>query len=407
MFDNEKVNVREILATHQARTVERVTKTSSVILAIQDTCFLNFNEKLTTEGLGHIGSNQTSHHQGLIMHTTFAFDPVEQTALGIIDQDIWARKKEPIRLTARQRKLLPIEQKESIKWLKALRATHEALVDSNKQVVTLADREADIFEFLQEAAHLHQNYVIRAVRNRKILTCDGNSLIWEKLLKQKVAGELDLDIPTKAGHKKRTARLEIRFCPLLIKPTQERPEIRNVAPVQVYGILVKEKNRPEGDALEWMLLTNLKVESFEQAVEKAAWYKCRWQIEVFHKILKTVYRVEDLGLRSAGQLKKYITMACITAWKLQWMIQASRAHPNQACDVILEENEWKILRAISRGKKTSAKKIPTIEESVRWLALLGGFAGRKNDGSPGMLTVARGWQKLKNHIHLKELESCG
>jgi hypothetical protein len=413
MFENTKVTDKEIFSVHQDRTMERVSDSNSVILAIQDTTFLNYNTHGATEGLGHIGTVANNHSQGLVMHTTLAFDVEKEMVLGMLDQAIWSRKREPQRKTPQRRKLLPIEQKESMKWLNALRVTHEVLEDLKKQVVTVADRESDIFEFMHEARTLGEHFLIRAIRNRRVSTEDGETLIWDKLSEQTPVGEMKVLVPRQGSRQKRFAQVEVSYCPLLICPTRERPEVRKREPVAVYGILVREKNPPRKvQGLEWVLLTDLEVHNFHQAQEKINWYKCRWQIEVFHKVLKTVCKVEACRLRSADQLKKYLTLASITAWKLGSMVQVSRSHPEESCSIILEEYKWKILQAISQGKKPSRRqKPPTMQEAIRWIAKLGGFAGRKGDGDPGVITLSRGWQELKTTIahwkKIKEMEICG
>ena len=54
-----------------------------------------------------------------------------------------------------------------------------------------------------------------------------------------------------------------------------------LGPVKLWAVSVLEKNAPEGvEPVEWMLLTNLAVESPEAALEKIQWYGLRFQIEV-------------------------------------------------------------------------------------------------------------------------------
>lgn len=53
--DNEKVSARKLLEPHIKRTVERI-KSYPVVLAIQDTTFLNFSGHPKTKNLGEIGA---------------------------------------------------------------------------------------------------------------------------------------------------------------------------------------------------------------------------------------------------------------------------------------------------------------------------------------------------------------
>jgi hypothetical protein len=37
---------------------------------------------------------------------------------------------------------------------------------------------------------------------------------------------------------------------------------------------------PEGEPIEWLLLTTVAVETIENAIERVQWYSCRWGIEM-------------------------------------------------------------------------------------------------------------------------------
>ena len=107
---------------------------------------------------------------------------------------------------------------------------------------------------------------------------------------------------------------------------------------------VVEVDCPENEEpLEWMLLTNLMVQDFEEAVKKYFGTACRWRIEVFHKILKSGLRVESCRLQTADRLIRYLTVMSIIAWRIFWITLIGRSHPNSPCTILLAENEWKIL----------------------------------------------------------------
>lgn len=156
-FANPHALPAEILLPHQQRTLERMAA-HPLVLAIQDTTFLNYTHHPATTGLGPIGGGQ----RGLVMHSTLAATP-QGLPLGVLDQQIWARP-EPEK-GAKRAKRRPIAEKESHKWLTALRET-VSLTPSEIRLVTIADREADIFAFLAEADELSAEYVIRAAQDR-------------------------------------------------------------------------------------------------------------------------------------------------------------------------------------------------------------------------------------------------
>ncbi len=65
----------------------------------------------------------------------------------------------------------------------------------------------------------------------------------------------------------------MRFVKTVYTPSDRNPGAKSepLSQVEIYAILVIEKNPPQGiEALEWMLLTNLPIESIEQALEKVS-----------------------------------------------------------------------------------------------------------------------------------------
>ena len=73
------------------------------------------------------------------------------------------------------------------------------------------------------------------------------------------------------------------------------------APLPVWVVCVREVDQPAGvEPLEWILLTNCKVATLEDAWERTSWYECRWIIEEYHKAQKTGCSIEDLQFTSAG-----------------------------------------------------------------------------------------------------------
>lgn len=199
------------------------------------------------------------------------------------------------------------------------------------------------------------------------------------------------------GNQTRAARhatVTIRFCRVTLKPPT-RPLPSQMPPVTLTAILVREEHPPAtiDEPIEWLLLTNTAVSTFADAVRVVGWYCGRWQIEVYHKILKSGCQVEDSRLQTAACLQNYLALMAIIAW---WLTYINRTDPNQPCTVVLTTPEWQALYL--RIHKTSAfpKKLPTVRQVIRWIAQLGGFLGRKSDGEPGITVIWRGWQRLQD-----------
>jgi hypothetical protein len=392
-FDNEKVDGQEIISAHSSRVVARMKK-YDIVLAIQDTTEIDYTAHLQKQGLGQIG-NEVG--RGLLMHTTLALT-TEGLPLGVLNQKIWARSKKKKSLTTAERKRVPIKDKESQKWLDALEQTM-ACVPAAVQVVTVGDREIDIFEFLLKAEQLGADYLIRAMSNRCLTAADKS--LWEELAAMPVAARVEVEVAEKKGEPARTAKVSVRYAEVELKPPQRLIEIRmdGWKPVKLWAVYVKEVYAPAGvTPLEWMLLTNVPVNNFEDALERIAWYTKRWSIELYHKVLKSGCKVEDCLLETAARLQRYLALMSVIAWRLFWLTHINRQSPEASCTTILAAAEWQALYCRINKTTELPKEPPTVRQAVRWIARLGGFLGRKNDGEPGITVIWRGWQRLTDIV---------
>jgi hypothetical protein len=394
---NPHVTPGELLLPHSQRTVERM-KGHPVVLAVQDTTFFNFTHHPATQGLGAIGT-KGQNQRGFGLHSTLAVTPSGQP-LGVLTQAFVERPLGAPAHTPNAMRKLPIEDKESYRWLQAFEKTI-ALTPDGVQVVTVCDREADIYEMFVMAAERQAALLVRADADR-CLQDDEVKHLWPKVAQQPVQGELNVLITGNDKRKARQATVAIRYCTVRLRPPW-RPEQKKLPAVKLQAILVREEHPPENlaewgdhEPIEWLLLTNTPVTTFSEAVQVVAWYCCRWQIEVFHKIIKSGCRVENSLLQTAKRLQNYIALMCVVAWRLHWLTYINRTAPDLPCTQILTTVEWQAL--YMRMHKTSAfpTPLPTVRQAVRWIAQLGGFLGRKSDGAPGVTAIWRGWQRLQD-----------
>ena len=390
LFDNEKVTPAKILQPHQVRTQERM-RSQPLVLAIQDTTYLNYTHHPKTSGLGPIGTKKQK-QQGLVMHSTLAMTPVG-LPLGLLTQTIWMRAENEDRPSKAELKKRPIEEKESYKWLKALQET-VALAPAEPQLVSVCDREADIYEYFSLAEQLETNILVRATQNRLLVDIEAGKL-WDTVATELIAGHLKVEVPAQNGEPAREAIVAVRFRRVTLKPPQ-RPKFPDKDPlpeITINAILVQEVN-PPATPLDWRLLTNVPVNSFEEAVECIRWYRIRWHIEVYHKVLKSGCNVEDCRLETADRLIRFLSLFSVIAWRLYWLTHMNRHHPDAPCTTILTDHEWRALDATVEHTTLPPEQIPTIGEATIWIAQLGGFLARKGDGDPGVTVIWRGWHRL-------------
>lgn len=397
-FDNPKVSPDQILAPHYQRTVKRM-KLHPLVLAVQDTSFLNYTHHPQTEGLGEIGTKQQN-QRGFGMHSTLAVTP-QGLPLGLLTQQFFERPIGEASHTASETQKLPIEEKESYRWIEAFQQVI-GLTPEEVPVVTVCDREADFYEMFVTAKEEQADLLVRANTNRRV--DEEAEYLWSKVEGQRQAGGFTVDIIGNDKRKARQAIVSVRFCTVRLRPSW-RPQKKKLPPVTLTAVLVREDDPPADikEPIEWVLLTNTTVKNFSQAAQVIAWYCCRWQIEVFHKIIKSGCRVEDCRLQTTVRLQNYIALMCVVAWRLQWLTYINRTNPQTSCTTVLTSIEWQAL--YMRIHKTSLlpKSPPSTYQAVRWIAQLGGFLGRKSDGEPGIVVIWRGWQRLQDFAATWEL----
>lgn len=388
-FDHPQVSMDAVLQSHYQATVARMAK-ESVVLLPQDTTSLNYSTHPATENLGPIATRQEG-VIGLLVHDTMAFN-LEGTPLGLLDVQCWARDPEQFG-KKHQRRRLRFEEKESVKWLRSLEAV--ARIQSQcpqTRLVSVGDREADIYELFVWATEQagRPQLLIRAEHNRRVK--EEHGYLWEQLGAQPLAGIKQVRVPRRANRAARTAELEVRFGSVELRAPKTRGRLPNV---RLWAVWAREPApRPGIEAVEWMLLTTLWVESLEQACEKLEWYTRRWGIEIFHRTLKSGCQIETRQLGSADRIEACLAIDMVVAWRIFQLTKLGRETPEVPCTVYFEDIEWKALVGFIRKDPIAPPQPPTLREAIRLVASLGGFLGRKGDGEPGTQTIWLGLQRL-------------
>ena len=232
-----------------------------------------------------------------------------------------------------------------------------------------ADRGADVFEHLEGVRDTGWDAVVRAAQDRRLATGGGS------LTTLRAAGAMGAaTVLTQQG--------EVVVCvawrKLELLPPRNGPAGR--APIRVWGV------RVWNDALEWLLLTTLPVESLDQALEIIAWYARRWTVEEFHKAWKTGCRAEQRQLEEADRLVPLLGALAIVAIRLLGLRDAARCDGAAPADV-----PETTIRVLAAKLQQPAECFATNRDFLRGVARLGGFLARKSDGEPGWQTIWKGW----------------
>jgi hypothetical protein len=389
-FANAQVDMQTLLRPHIESTIERL-RSHPVILAVQDTTTLNYTAH-PPEGVGPINTSKNS-AVGLLLHDTVAFTP-EGTPLGLLNVQCWGRDPEQVGKKHRRHQL-PIEEKESLKWLVSYRAVAEAQkLCPETMLVSVADREADLYELFHEAAQdpCGPKLLVRAerTRNRKV----EQESLWQRMKAEPVAGWLEVAVPRRDSRLARTARLQVRFAQVVLSP----PANSKLQPLSVWAVYAWEVGyRAEvKEPIDWMLLTTVKTESFEDACQRLSWYSRRWGIEVYHRTIKSGCRIEDRRLEDTDSLEACLAIDLVVAWRIHWLTMMSRERPDTPCDQMLSKEEWQVLSAWATG--TMADTVPSAQRAARWIGKLGGWLPRGKQDNPGTTCIWRGLGRLPSMV---------
>jgi hypothetical protein len=328
---------------------------------------------------------------GLILHDTMTFNR-DGTPLGLLDVQCWARDGEDFGKKKRRHKV-PIEEKESHKWLISFRKVAEAQKRCPETtLVSVGDREADIYELFELALKEPSapKLLVRASQNR--ILAEGQGHLWDKVSEQDISGIQEVGVPRRGRHPARVARLSVRFAEVTLKPPQNKKKLKELT---LWAILAREEDAPEDvKPIEWMLLTTCPVTNFEGATEKVGWYAIRWGIEVYHRTFKSGCKIEERQLGHADRIETCLAIDMVVAWRIVHLTKLGRETPDVPCTVFFEDAEWKALNTYITQNPTTPDQPLSLRDAMRMVASLGGFLGRKSDGEPGTKSLWIGLQRL-------------
>jgi len=407
-FNNPKVDFGNVLEPHIESTHKRIAEHPIVILS-QDTSEIVLERPQTqVVGAGPLDDSR----RGLFVHPMVAFTP-DGTPLGVVYAEAWTRTDEGVtntKLTRSERANIPIEEKESVRWVEAYQQACEvAQHHPQTQFICVADSEADIYELFEETLNRPENlhWLVRAAQDRALVP-DSDEEEPARLLREQIQQEDVLFTQTvkvrgrqakisneKRGRKQpresRIAETEVRTGCVTFRPPW-RPD-RKLDPVTVQVVLVSEVDPPPDDTpVEWLLLTSLPNADSDLVRLIIAYYCVRWMIEVYFRTLKSGCRVEARRFEHVDRVYPCLAIYMIVAWRTLFVCRLGREFPDIDCEAVFEPAEWKSVYYVVTKKKPP-KKPPSLQEMVRLVARLGGYINRKRKDEPGPQTVWLGLQR--------------
>jgi len=368
-----------------------------IVLVVHDSTSFNYTHLSKASGLGYINDSVSA--RGIHLHSSLLLDE-DGVLIGVAHLGFWVREHFRVE-TDEQISNLPIEEKESFKWLLGIRTVHAVFQAQSTQtrlpkLIDVMDREGDIHEVFAELQHLGHEGVIRCAQNRRVEGEPPDQIdhAMQRVGGQQSLGTMELWVPLKEGGF-RKALMEVRSLEVILQPDQRRHKGRQA--LELWLIEAREISiPPAGEKLAcWWIWTTLRAGRMWQVMGVLRIYRARWRVEDYHRMLKTGCKVEKLRLQDAKALMKVITMQAWVATQVVRMRDAANQEPDQDCEIYFSEQEWKTLWGRQHGRawrETDAK--PTLSEVTKWLGALGGHLGRNGDGLPGAELLSRGMYAL-------------
>jgi hypothetical protein len=401
-LSNERVGEQAILAGHFESTRQRVRVSAGPLLILQDTTEFSYKRDAPAN-IGFTGKTTSRKNQerrltkhtvcGMLMHSSLAVTS-DGLPLGLCAIKFWSRQK--LKGTnALKRQIIPtrvpIEEKESYRWLQNLRQS-TALLGQPERSVHIGDRESDIYELFFAAQEMGTNFLVRTCVDR--LAGDGDHTIADEIQEVRVKGLHRVEFKDKRGAMcEAVPRLKYRRIRVLppIGKQKHYPEL------MLTVLHAQERDAPgDREPLDWKLITNLPVGSRDDAIEKFHWYAMRWKIETFHKILKFGCKAEESKLRTAERLANLILVYCILSWRIFWLTMINRTCPDGPPTLALTKTEIMTLDRLTTGAPASSGK--TMSCYLTHIAKLGGYLARKGDPPPGNMVMWRGITRLADIV---------
>ena len=400
LLNNDAVEPDDIAEGVFLRTVDDCAE-RELILSIQDTTSASFTHGPKDE-LGELTTKEST-NRGLLVHSTLAVDAENGDVIGLLDQARWVRpKKRPGR---NKRSSIPYEKKESYKWELATRRVMGRVGDPSRFVV-VADREADVYEYLRYLDSIGHGAVIRACYDRCVATKEGH--LWKHLESQPILGTYDLYIEqrgamygsknhgTRPARQGRWATLSVQTAEVTLVPSRS-PKSRSDMHLRVSAVYVRECKQTvpkKGKPIDWMLLTFEQINTFEDALRLIGYYEKRWLIEEFHKCWKTGCRQEERSHQSRAALERgMVILAAIGVRLLQLKTMAER-DPEAPAEIVFTQDQVACLKDLTRQRQNVVPRRPTVEWVYYEIGKLAGWTDTKRTGRVGWSTLWRGLEKF-------------
>jgi hypothetical protein len=392
LLNHPGVSLAALTVPHRQQTLQMAQEMALVLFA-EDTTELDFTPQASKTGLGPIGDGRG---RGLLLHSTLAIEPTRRTVLGLAHAQVVLRQPK----AARPKKW--VRTPEGRVW--EVSAAQVGRPPAGVCWIHVSDSGSDVFEYLATCRQQGKHFLIRAFRNRCLQwpaesaeASDATAqalLDYAERLSPYPGSDYTVRVPAQGDQPARQAQVVLQWAAItLLPPVQAPAEIQAYGPLKVWLVRAWEPYPPPGvEAVDWVLLSSLPVESLTDAQTRVDWYTCRWFCEDFHQCLKTGCRIERSQLDDGADIERLLGFALPIAVRLLQLRQTARQAPQTPATTVVEPL---LVQVLARRQKLDWQTL-TAEQFWQQVARLGGYQGRRRAGPPGWRTVWRGWRRLSD-----------
>jgi Transposase DNA-binding/Transposase DDE domain len=369
------------------------------VLLLEDSTEINMQDhhrrlKQNT-GLGLTGNNVDL---GFFLHASLVLDATDETALGFSDIQLWPRETNR---TKKDQRHLPIEEKESYRWIKASSVSKEHLSKA-ASITIVQDREGDIYEQFVRIPDARTHLIIRNRDNRRL--ADGGKL-HDRLAGAPMAGSYSIEIvkDIRKGVESRTAHLEVRFCKVSIARPQPLNKFNLPDKLELYAVEVREVNCAATNPIIWRIMTTHVIENYEDAVSIVKKYRLRWHIEQLFRLIKSKgFQIESSELETGWAIRRLTIMILNSALRVMQLLLAQGNDQSQALTEVFNDEEIECLEQINKKLEAGAGNLINKNDSRRlawatWIiARLGGWKAVNPKRPPGPILLKKGLDKFNS-----------
>jgi len=401
-LENENVTISELVRSVADQCQLQVEGLH--VLSISDSSEINLQAhvgRLQREGLGVVGNNRDV---GFFIHPTLVLNAQTGFPLGLSAIQLWTRDCDHADKHQRNYQNLPIEEKESYKWLQSAESSNRCLSSGGARLVThIGDRESDLYEEWASVPDAQTHLLIRACQNRRLLNQELS--LYDYLSTQPCQGSYPVQVVDDPRRQQtaREALLAVRVAKVEIRRPDNLRAQDYPPSVALYAVEAQEVTPPPGQTpIHWRLLTTHEVVCLEQALQVIEWYCWRWRIEQLFATLKQAgLNLEATQLESVEAIQRLTVLALSIAVRTLQLVEG-RDNPDLPASVAFTDEQQQCLTQLAPSLQggTQKQQNPYPPASLPWatwlMARLGGWSGYCSQRPPGMPTLIHGLRRFES-----------